>query len=304
MSLDALLSEASVTKAARRLSLSQPTLSASLAKLRRFFDDELLCRQGNRYVLTPLAESLLPMTRAALAGAERVVTSSASFDPTTTAREFTIVTSEYGASVIGPPLSRMMHERAPNARLRLTPDVEEFVHRHEDMLRVVDGIFMPHGYLEGLPHADLLHDEWVCILSRRNSLMQDDLALADLARLPWVVALFGRSHGGHAAMKQIENLELGINVQVTVQSLLTVPAMVSRTDRVAIVQRSLVRPLLDVLDLRIARCPIELVPLLQAFWWHPSHTSDPAHAWLVQCCRDAARGINDADAWHRQLTVP
>ena len=51
--LDALLHERSVSKAAQRLGLSQPSLSAALARLRRHYDDRLLVRVGNSYELTP-----------------------------------------------------------------------------------------------------------------------------------------------------------------------------------------------------------------------------------------------------------
>ncbi len=68
VSLDALLQERSVTRAAARMGLSQPALSASLARLRRHFGDELLTRAGNEYRLTPLAVQLRDLARA---GADR-----------------------------------------------------------------------------------------------------------------------------------------------------------------------------------------------------------------------------------------
>src|ERR1700749_3208731 len=70
--LDAILEEQSVTKAAARLGLSQPAMSASLAKLRRHFGDELLTRVGNTYEPTPLARELLEPTRTALRATDRV----------------------------------------------------------------------------------------------------------------------------------------------------------------------------------------------------------------------------------------
>ena len=66
VSLDALLQERSVTRAAARMGLSQPALSASLARLRRHFGDELLTRVGNEYRLTPLAVQLRDLARLAL----------------------------------------------------------------------------------------------------------------------------------------------------------------------------------------------------------------------------------------------
>src|SRR3712207_9569360 len=74
VSLDALLQERSVTRAAARMGLSQPALSASLARLRRHFDDELLSRAGNEYRLTPLAVQHKELSRIALSDVQRGVT--------------------------------------------------------------------------------------------------------------------------------------------------------------------------------------------------------------------------------------
>jgi DNA-binding transcriptional LysR family regulator len=70
--LDALLQERSVTRAAQRLGLSKPSVSAALARLRRHFGDELLTRVGNSYELTPLTERLAAHTAQALGSADRV----------------------------------------------------------------------------------------------------------------------------------------------------------------------------------------------------------------------------------------
>ncbi len=72
LALDALLTERNVTRAAERLGLSQPTVSAALGRLRRHFGDELLHRIGNRYELTPLAQQLSARTTPALADVRRV----------------------------------------------------------------------------------------------------------------------------------------------------------------------------------------------------------------------------------------
>ena len=89
------LKERCVTRATEALELSQPSLSSSLARLRRHFNDELLHRVGNRYELTPLATQLSDRTTAALAGVQRVFDSSPDFDPATSEREFTVVMSDY-----------------------------------------------------------------------------------------------------------------------------------------------------------------------------------------------------------------
>ena len=79
--LDALLSEGSVTGAARRLGLSTPAVSHALARLRERFGDELLVRAGRKMVLTPRAEALRGPVREAIEAASRVFEPAASFDP-------------------------------------------------------------------------------------------------------------------------------------------------------------------------------------------------------------------------------
>src|SRR3978361_1311412 len=73
IALDALLSERNVTRAAERTSVGQPAMSASLARLRKHFDDQLLVRVGRGLMPTPLAESLVGPVRDALAAAEVVM---------------------------------------------------------------------------------------------------------------------------------------------------------------------------------------------------------------------------------------
>src|SRR5438270_4095952 len=115
LSLDALLEQRGVTRAAQQLGLSQPALSASLARLRRHFGDELLTRVGNEYRLTPLAAHLKPRVRLALEGVERVFTAQPEFDPAQSTREFSVFMSDYAAAVLGSPLAELLGEEAPSA---------------------------------------------------------------------------------------------------------------------------------------------------------------------------------------------
>lgn len=157
--LDVLLAERSVTRAAERLGLGQPTMSAALARLRRHFVDDLLVRAGNRYELTPLATQLRPLVASALSGAERVFASVSEFDPSSAEREFEIVSSDYGVVTVGPALVRIVGELAPGVRLRLMSYDVSALDSPEDALREVDLMLLPHGIIGGFPHRDLLSDE-------------------------------------------------------------------------------------------------------------------------------------------------
>ena len=81
--LGALLEERNLTHAGERISMSQPAMSAALARLRKHFDDELLVREGRGYVLTPLAERTLPLVQQAIRQAEVALEVPPDFDPAT-----------------------------------------------------------------------------------------------------------------------------------------------------------------------------------------------------------------------------
>src|SRR3954454_19748276 len=86
--LRVLLEEGNVTRAGRRLALSQPAMSAALARLRRKFDDELLTKTGRDYELTPFAQELLPEVQHALRLMGRALRVEEVFDPASSERTF------------------------------------------------------------------------------------------------------------------------------------------------------------------------------------------------------------------------
>lgn len=95
-----LLRERNVTRAAERVALTQPAASASLARLRRYFDDELLVRTKGGYVLSPLAAQLAEQVELACAVAERVFATSDAFEPTTSTHEFTLLMADYTIAML------------------------------------------------------------------------------------------------------------------------------------------------------------------------------------------------------------
>ncbi|MCF6421217.1 MULTISPECIES: LysR family transcriptional regulator [Amycolatopsis] len=280
--LHALLAERSVTGAAIRLGRSQPTLSSALARLRRHFGDDLLTRSGNHYVLTRFAEQLRPLTGVAVAAVERVFSAEAEFDPGETSREFTIVSSDNGISVVGGLLVARVAREAPGARIRFVPVTPESISRKDEFYRTVDGVLMPHGYLDLPRNIDLYTDRWVCVASAANTRIGDRLTMDHLRELPWV-ATFGDPLGRAPAWRQMEMLGVVPRVCATAESFLAMPQLVRACDAIALLQERVAALVADVPGLRILECPFDAIPLVEAFWWHPIHDDDPGHAWLRRC---------------------
>ena len=279
LSLRALLVERNVTRAAAALGLSQPAVSAALARLRRHFGDELLVRVGNRYELTPLATRLLDRSESAVAGIERVFSVAPDFDPAATTREFTLLVSDYATSVLGPPLAAAFARAAPEARLRLCPHSPSDVGGAAERLRGVDGLLVPHGFIDDLPFLDLYEDHWVVLVARSNERVGDSVTLEDLAVLPWVT-VYHRPTAFTPAAQQLRAHGIEPRPQVVVESFLPIPDLVAGTDRVALLQGRLAARLRPDAGLRVLPCPFAVTPLVEAMWWHPMYDADPAHRWL------------------------
>src|SRR3954468_23163797 len=239
VSLDALLQERSVTRAAARMGLSQPALSASLARLRRHFGDELLTRVGNEYRLTPLAVQLRELARLALSGIERVFDAQPAFDPASSSREFSLLVSDYIVAVLGDTIAGLLAEEAPNARLRLSANTPTAVDRAEQILLSTDLLLLPHGFVTDLSHRDLYRDEWVCVVSADNPVVDGGLTVDHLRTLPWVVTYHGQTASMPAA-RQMRTLGIERRVQVVTEHFITVPTLVAGSERIALLQRRLV----------------------------------------------------------------
>ncbi|WP_221584658.1 LysR family transcriptional regulator [Microbacterium sp. G2-8] len=294
VSLDALLTERSVTRAAERLHLSQPALSASLARLRTHFGDQILARRGNAYELTPFAVRLSEHTTGALESVRRVFESQASWDPAESVREFSIYGSDYGFVTVGRVASRLAAARAPGVRFRFMLHNPTIVDDAANRLRSADGMIIPHGPLSDLPYVDLWHDDWVAVVSESHAPADADaLTMDDLAARPFVMTYQSRSAFTSAA-RQLQQLGIEPRTEAVVESFLALPHFVAGTNRMGLVQSALAPIVEQTEGVRVMGLPFDATPLVNALWWHPSHERDPEHAWMRDLFEEAGRLVEDA----------
>ncbi len=117
VTLDALLVDASVTRAAERLGRSASAISHALAKLREIFADELFVRAGQKLVPTAKAMELAPTVHVILAGMESLLRPNKPFDPSNSMRDFAVAASEAGELILLQPLRQRLRPQAPNVRV-------------------------------------------------------------------------------------------------------------------------------------------------------------------------------------------
>jgi DNA-binding transcriptional LysR family regulator len=292
--LNALLEERNVTRAAERLSMGQPAMSAALARLRRHFDDPLLVRTGHTYQLSTLADSLVEPLREAMAALDAATNGQRTFDPATDVRSFTIATSDYVALVfLRPLLARLAHE-APAVRLRLVPitlGMDDALGRG-----ALDLVLLPMelaGGLHRLPRKALFEDRFVLAADRDNPLPAGIIALDDnddqrldhrpaidlelVKKLPFV-ALAGQMPPLVELRLKEQNIELRIDVST--EAFVIAPMLLRDTPLVTLVQERLARLVADQAHLRLYHSPVDVGKIVEAMFWAARVTNDPAHRWL------------------------
>src|ERR1019366_9399882 len=188
--LDALLAEQSVSKAARRVFLSQSGMSDALARLRDYFGDDLLVQVGKTMVPTTLAQSLTQPIREILARIEAVTSSASDFDPATCDRLITVIVSDYSATVLLPKLMAKLASDAPGVRtdfLPLNSTCKEAFDKGLAHLIVIPEPFV----FEGHPYEPLFTDDFVCVVWSENRLVGDSLTMEQYLSLGHVCVNMG-----------------------------------------------------------------------------------------------------------------
>jgi DNA-binding transcriptional LysR family regulator len=285
--LGALLEHRNVTRAGERLSLSQPTMSGALARLRQHFGDELLVRAGREYRLTPMAAGLLPAVREALGQVERTLHVPAGFDPATSRRRFSIAISSQSILALS-GLLRRVHELAPGVRLDTWPITTGLMETGHGLLGY-DVLIGPEGFRgDGDPEM-LLRDKIVYVADPANPRLRGGrLTAEDLAAAPHAAA---RLPQADLVTSALSGLGVIPRVVATTGGWLPLPFLVAGTDLVAAVPERLARRVSDAAGVRIVAPPFGGIELVEAAWWHPMRSTDPALTWLRAIIGDFARSL-------------
>lgn len=295
LALHALLEEPNLTRAGQRLAMSQPAMSGALTRLRTHFGDELLVRVSRGFVLTPYAESLREPVRLAVEAADALLGSAREFDPSHSAKRFTVSMSEYAMSVLAKPLTELLSRQCPNCSVdfdTLVATPEEF----ETQLMRRDVIISPQGFDFPGRQQPVFTDELVCVVARDNPYLVDgSLSVSALASMPHAVAQFAAAGGRTRPLERaLDSVGLASRtVLVSVTSLLVLPFAVSGTDMCAFVPRRLARRTAGLLDLTVATTPVPRVTIVEAARWHPRRESDPAVTWVRRLLHDVAVAVED-----------
>jgi LysR family transcriptional regulator, nod-box dependent transcriptional activator len=228
IALDTLLREKNITRAAEKVFVSQPAMSAALHRLRDYFDDPLLVRVGRDMELSARGQSLVDPVREALLLIQATLGSQPTFTAATTQREFTLILSEEAVPGLLPAILERVSTEAPGIRINIELVSHSVMNRLEygeaDLCLCIDSLrlFDIRAYPDTLRSVRLRPVRWVCAVDRDHPTVGDSISAEQYFALPQV---FGRPNGYTATAEELVRrlLDIDLSVHITVPSLLHLP---------------------------------------------------------------------------------
>lgn len=281
VSLDALIEEGNVTKAAARLNVSQPALSAQLARLRDLFRDPLLVpsKNGRGMIPTARALELRGPLHVALKDLETVLKRPPIFDPLTVERTFAIATSDHLTVALGEGLiARVQKVAGPGVRVSFripSPDlIATQLERGQVDLLIGDERNVP----SGMNSRRLFDDGFLMAQRRGHPRGTKPLDLNTYCGLPHIlVSTSGGSFRGHID-EQLEKIGRRRRVVLSIHQFSHAPIFLRITDYVATLPAHHLSRFSDELD--TFELPFKSRGFTVTACWHPRYQADPAHIWL------------------------
>lgn len=277
IALDALLETEGVSAAAEVLGVSQPAMSAQLARLRSLFNDPLLAASGRKLVPTARAQEIKDPLRTLLADLDLLVRESTKFDLLTTDRTFRVLATDYVHAVLAPALFCALSEMAPHARLAFLAFDPQTVWQNLENDRadvaLVTGMTLPDAR-----KRPGLTEQFKVIQRKGHPRGSTPFTLDDFCAAEHV--LVSPEGGGFvgATDRLLGKSGHTRRVACSLPSFLLAPALVAGSDLIAMIPTRLAtrhNGLIDHFD-----PPFPSPQFSVDILWHPRRQNDPAHVWF------------------------
>jgi DNA-binding transcriptional LysR family regulator len=274
---DAVMQERNLTRAGRRLGLSQPAASHALARLRTTLKDDLFVRTPEGMQPTARAQQMAEPVRDALR-VLRLTLEPEEFDPAVATRTFNIAVNNHAARAIVPELARRVSEVAPHVSLDVRPvglrEVLDQLDQGTDvaLTRLVDG-----G--ERFKCVRIMEDDFAVVFDRDHPANRAPVFTVEhLAEIPHVLT---SSTGDDTTFIDEALEERGLTRKIAVRvPMLSIVLMLVGSDSLAVVPRRVALDLTQVCPLVMRELPFPSPQISLAMLWHRRMDGHPAHRWL------------------------
>jgi len=291
VTLDALLSEQNVTRAARLLNLAQPTVSLQLGRLREILDDPLLLPGPRGMSPTERARELRGPLREALVALEGALSPSATFEPALSNQTWKVAASDYAATALVWPSLTLLRRLAPNTRLALLNKHPANLANDLENGQLDLALHTRDDAPPKLRHKSLVHERYVVAGRRGHPALATRLSLKAFCGLEHAVmsptgAGFVGSTDQALAAKGLER-----RVVLSVSNFNSLVSALTHSDLVAVVPERLVR---DEPALHVQAPPLAIPGFEMLMLWPERLHRDPAHMWLRDLIASTLQGASSS----------
>jgi DNA-binding transcriptional LysR family regulator len=292
---DVVMAERNITRAAERLSITQPAVSNALRRLKESIGEDLLTRAPGGVRPTPRAEALWPEVRAAL-GHLRAALAPSEFNPQTDEISFRIAMADATAAMLMPPLVAHIEQSHALADVRVLPlatrDPSAILQRGDADLAIgyfpetVAALLGPGA--ESPLHQARLHDsEYVCVMRAGHPLAAAELTLDDFCAAHHLLVSFsGRAHG--LVDQALGELNRKRRIVLTVNQYFTAGRVVATSNLLTVLPAVFVDATGYRAQVVTRPLPFHLASLHIAMLWHQRHDRVSSHQWLRARLLEAA----------------
>ncbi|PSB10555.1 LysR family transcriptional regulator [Pleurocapsa sp. CCALA 161] len=288
IALDVLIAEASVTKAAVKLNMSQSAMSHALKRLRTILNDDILIRTSREMEVTPYARQISDRVRQILIDIESTLLSQTTFNPAIAQSTFRIAASDYVEATIGINLIQQLSSQAPGIRIRITNLNKETVMDAIDDNRIdlLIGAKLPlkSWHVE----QDLYREEFVCVMKSDDALTE--LSVEDyLLRSHLLVSMRDDFQG--KVDEILEQQQQSRQVIWSTPHFMAIPFLLANSDCVALLPRRMAQQCAKAMDLKLLSPPMTIEGFTVSMIWHQRNINRPQHQWLRAQVIEATQNI-------------
>jgi DNA-binding transcriptional LysR family regulator len=290
--LDALLDERNVTRAAQRLSLTQPAVSAMLTRLRESFGDPLFVRSQRGIVPTERALQLAAPLKQVLAEIEQMMQPPA-FEPAEAQMTLTIASTDYALRAVVVPFLARLRQEAPGIRAVIVPVQHERLQAQFESGDVDMALITPETTPPDL-HARRLFDErYVCVMRADHPAAARRLTLERFCSLDHALVSYAGGSLSGVTDEALARVGRSRRVTVSVNSFLVLPEILLTSDLIAVVPSRLAQA---VQGLAVVAPPLEIPGFTKTLAWHERTHRAPGHKWVREVLFETCAGLGEAEA--------
>jgi DNA-binding transcriptional LysR family regulator len=287
--LAVLLEERHISRAAKRMHITQPAMSCSLARLREEFNDPLFIRTPKGMLPTPKALSLEKPLHEALKSITALYSSPKTFDPVTATGTVRIATTDYFEQVIWTHLLGQLQRQAPQVKFSTILTGGELPS---------DGLTTGHfqlaiaGYFGDLPTGfmkqALFSDYFTCVTRKNHPVIKNSLSLESYLKAKHLL-VSPRGDLTGSIDTQLQKLGKSRHIAASVSSFLSSGPVIVNSDYILTAPNRLVQHFSQYLPIKIYKSPLEFPKINVIQVWHERFHQDPLHMWLRKIIFDACQ---------------